>query len=52
VYETHRDPAGHIRNYADALYFTIATLTTTGFGDVTLPDTTGRLLSVVIMIAG
>lgn len=52
VYETHRDPAGQIRNYADALYFTITTLTTTGFGDITLPDTMGRLLSVVIMIAG
>ncbi|GMA55390.1 hypothetical protein GCM10025857_67470 [Alicyclobacillus contaminans] len=25
-----------INNYIDALYFTIATLTTTGFGDITL----------------
>ncbi len=52
VFETqHRGNHG-IRNYADALYFTVATLTTTGFGDVTLPGTTGRLLSVVIMLAG
>jgi voltage-gated potassium channel len=52
VFETqHRSNPG-IRHYADALYFTVTTLTTTGFGDVTLPGTTGRLLSVVIMLAG
>ncbi|MCO6418233.1 potassium channel family protein [Siccirubricoccus sp. KC 17139] len=47
----HRTNPG-IRNFADALYFTVTTLTTTGFGDVTLPGTLGRLLSVVIMLAG
>ena len=41
-----------INNYIDALYFTITTLTTTGFGDITLTDTSGRLLSVVIMVLG
>ena len=41
-----------INDYIDALYFTITTLTTTGFGDVTLVGSTGRLLSVVIMIVG
>jgi len=41
-----------INNYTDALYFTITTLTTTGFGDVILVGSTGRLLSVVIMIVG
>ncbi|WP_343895121.1 potassium channel family protein [Craurococcus roseus] len=52
VFETqHRTNPG-IRNYADALYFTVTSLTTTGYGDVTLPGTTGRLLSVVIMLAG
>jgi voltage-gated potassium channel len=52
VYETQapRNPA--ITNYADALYFTVTTLTTTGFGDITLQGTTGRLLSVLIMIFG
>lgn len=52
VFETqHRSNPG-IRNYADALYYTVTSLTTTGYGDVTLPGTTGRLLSVVIMLAG
>jgi len=41
-----------INNYVDALYFTITTLTTTGFGDVILVGSAGRLLSVVIMIVG
>jgi voltage-gated potassium channel len=41
-----------INDYVDALYFTITTLTTTGFGDVTLVGSTGKLLSVVIMVVG
>ncbi len=38
--------------YVDALYFTVATLTTTGFGDITMTTTTGKLLSVFIMVVG
>ena len=41
-----------ISNYIDALYFTITTLTTTGFGDITLTGTQGRMLSVFVMIVG
>jgi len=41
-----------INNYLDALYFTVTALTTTGFGDITLQGTTGRLLSVVILVFG
>jgi len=41
-----------ITNYADALYFTVTTLTTTGFGDITLTGTAGRMLSVAVMIVG
>lgn len=52
VYETQHYTNPHIANYADALYFTVTALTTTGFGDVVLSGTFGRLLSVVIMIAG
>lgn len=52
VYETQHYGNPHIHNYADALYFTVTALTTTGFGDITLPGTVGRLLSVVIMIFG
>ncbi|HZH52017.1 MAG TPA: ion channel [Microvirga sp.] len=52
VYETQRRINPDIGNYVDALYFTIAALTTTGFGDITLTGTWGHLLSVVIMIFG
>ncbi len=52
VYETQRWTNEDIRNYVDALYFTIAALTTTGFGDITLKGTLGHLLSVIIMICG
>jgi voltage-gated potassium channel len=38
--------------YVDALYFTVATLTTTGYGDITPNDPTGKLLSVFVMIVG
>jgi voltage-gated potassium channel len=41
-----------IGSYIDALYFTVATLTTTGFGDVLLTGSGGRLLAVFIMIVG
>jgi voltage-gated potassium channel len=52
VYETQHWANPNIRNYADALYFTVTALTTTGFGDITLPGTTGRMISIVIMISG
>jgi len=52
VYETQKSHNTQITNYADALYFTVTALTTTGFGDITLPGTVGRLITVVIMIFG
>ena len=52
VYETQHWSNPEIANYLDALYFTVTALTTTGFGDITLPGTSGRLISVVIMIFG
>jgi voltage-gated potassium channel len=52
VYETQKFRNPQIANYADALYFTVTALTTTGFGDITLQGTAGRMISVVIMIFG
>jgi voltage-gated potassium channel len=52
VFETQVGRNEEIGNYADALYFTVTTLTTTGFGDITLEGTHGRLLAVLIMIFG
>lgn len=52
VYETQRYTNEKIQNYIDALYFTITSLTTTGYGDIVLTGPWGKLLSVFIMIAG
>ncbi|MBN8631074.1 MAG: potassium channel family protein [Rhodobacterales bacterium] len=52
VYQTQASVNKGITNYVDALYFTVTTLSTTGFGDITLVGTTGKLLSVAIMIFG
>lgn len=52
VYQTQVGHNEDIRNYVDALYFTVTTLTTTGFGDITMVGSGGRLLAVVIMIFG
>jgi voltage-gated potassium channel len=46
------DPGTSETPYIDALYFTIATLTTTGFGDITLTTPVGKLFSVFVMVVG
>lgn len=52
IYALQHEINPEISNYADALYFTATTLTTTGFGDITLIGTSGRMLSVAVMIFG
>lgn len=50
VVEGHRHEK--VNNFVDALYFTVSTLTTTGFGDIVFTDMWGRLVSIFIMLAG
>ena len=52
VYVQQRSINPDINDYLDAFYFTVATLTTTGFGDITLEGKYGRLLATVVMIVG
>lgn len=52
VYVTQAPRNDDIKNFVDALYFTVTSLTTTGYGDVLLEGNSGRLLSVAIMIVG
>ena len=52
IYALQNETNPEIGNFVDALYFTVTTLTTTGFGDITLTGTAGRLLSVAVMIFG
>ncbi|WP_370678183.1 potassium channel family protein [Pleomorphomonas sp. PLEO] len=52
VYTAFARPGSGMEGWIDALYFTVATVTTTGFGDITLPGTIGKLTSIVTMIVG
>ncbi|UUP18144.1 ion channel [Nitratireductor thuwali] len=46
-----REDSG-LAGYVDALYYTVTTMTTTGYGDILLSGMWGKLTSVAIMIAG
>lgn len=46
------DPEESQTPYIDAIYFTVATLTTTGFGDITMTTPVGKLFSVFVMVVG
>ncbi len=52
VYVMYFETGEGAKSYIDALYFTVATLTTTGFGDITLTTPGGKLFSVFIMVIG
>ena len=52
VFVTQVGKNPQVQHFIDAMYFTIAALTTTGFGDITLQGQHGRVLSVIIMIFG
>ncbi|GGB05634.1 ion transporter [Brucella endophytica] len=41
-----------VTGYIDALYFTVTSMTTTGYGDIVLPGPWGKLTAVMIMLAG
>ena len=42
----------HINNFSDAFYFTLVTLTTVGFGDITAETQVGRFIVVFVIIIG
>ncbi len=52
VYSTQVGKGTGIDSYADAMYFTIASLTTTGYGDIVLEGQFGQILSMIIMVLG
>ena len=52
VYVTQVGHNDRIQNFIDAMYFTVTTLTTTGFGDITLTGHWGEAISIIIMIFG
>ncbi|MBA4226864.1 MAG: ion transporter [Hyphomonas sp.] len=52
VYADQVAKSPDIRNYLDAFYFTVTSLTTTGYGDIELVGWTGRVLPIIIMLLG
>lgn len=52
VFAIFVDKANGFEGYVDALYFTVTTLTTTGYGDIVPQTTSAKLLAVLIMVVG
>ncbi|MEQ3649627.1 ion transporter [Hyphomonas sp.] len=52
VYSTQVGINDGIHTYIDALYFTVTSLTTTGYGDVLMVGPGGRLLAIIVMGLG
>ncbi len=52
VYATQVGVNPGVHTYIDALYFTVTTLTTTGYGDILLEGRAGRILATLIMVLG
>lgn len=48
----HPVNAVRFRTFLDAVYFSIATMTTVGFGDVTPVSETGRFLTILMILTG
>jgi voltage-gated potassium channel len=45
-------PESQINTFFDAVYFSIVTLTTVGFGDITPVSTYGRFITILIIVSG
>jgi voltage-gated potassium channel len=52
VYATQVGRNQDIHTYVDALYFTVTSLTTTGYGDVLLEGQIGRIVAILVMVLG
>lgn len=52
VYTSFFREGSGVQGYIDAFYFTVSTVTTTGYGDIVLPGPWGKLTSIVTMIVG
>jgi voltage-gated potassium channel len=52
VYATQVGRDTDIHTYLDSLYFTVTSLTTTGYGDILMDNQMGRILAIIIMVLG
>jgi voltage-gated potassium channel len=51
-YAEHNLPASHVKTFYDAVYFSIVTLTTVGYGDITPVSGYGRFITILIIVSG
>jgi voltage-gated potassium channel len=51
LFESHAD-GGQIKNLFDGFYWTIVTLSTVGYGDISPHSTSGRIVAIVLIFAG
>lgn len=51
-YAEHNLPDTQIQTFFDAFYFSIVTLSTVGFGDVTPASSYGRFITILIILSG
>jgi len=52
VHATFAAKTSAFNSYLNSLYFTMSSLTTTGYGDITLDGRWGRILSITMMVVG
>lgn len=52
VFHVLMDNEGQSHSWATSVYWTLVTMTTLGFGDITFQSDAGRLFSVVVLLSG
>lgn len=53
IYETEfRVASSQVKSYTDAVYFTVITLSTVGYGDITPVTESGRWVTILLIFAG
>ena len=52
IFHVLMEHEGRSYNWAGAIYWTITTMSTLGFGDITFTSTAGRLFSIVVLATG
>jgi Trk K+ transport system NAD-binding subunit len=52
IFHVLMDREGHSHSWATSIYWTLVTMTTVGFGDITFDSDLGRLFSVLVLLSG
>lgn len=52
IYFFERDTSTTIKSYGDALWWSIVTITTVGYGDISPSTSAGRVIAAILMLSG